>query len=256
MMFVCKMMGIELSTLLRQNSEFRKICEVRTQRFWIWHDWFHFQSHESVHPRHHENQDSRFLQHFTYIPPPFQFYYCNFIFLRFIRPHYVWYHKNKGHFWTTFLNQSAVAMMMIFSRCCMWLTVLLVHQQIYCAEASTCAGHPHVDVASPEVCGAFLNETSCNNYEGNLTLCEWEADGGCVLNHLFTCSVLMESHDVCNSIRGCYWEEIPAWEWLAVNIPIWLLLLAVFLVCYRKYHGSPRIEQLARSDSETVIEDC
>jgi len=69
----------------------------------------------------------------------------------------------------------------------------------------------------------------------------------------FPCSELMIGNPQdCNKIHGCYWAEIPVWVWLAINVPVWLLVAAVCLICYHRHVGPSRIVVYDRSESVTI----
>mmetsp|Transcript_6390 Transcript_6390/g.15012 ORF Transcript_6390/g.15012 Transcript_6390/m.15012 type:complete len:192 (-) Transcript_6390:421-996(-) len=128
------------------------------------------------------------------------------------------------------------------------LLIFLVQIQRY--NAARCEGTPNSNVTS-HVCQTFLNETACNY--SDLTLCLWDSDNGCILKPASSCSLLVDNSEDCNSVDGCYWVEVPAWVWLAINIPIWLLVAGVCLICYHRNIGPSRLDvYYGRSDSMTI----
>jgi len=112
------------------------------------------------------------------------------------------------------------------------LLLLLLEPQGY-TQAARCEGTPNnLDVRS-QFCQAWVTETSCS-YDA---WCLWETDNGCNMKSSPSCLSLAEED--CNSIDGCYWAEIPVWVWLAINIPVWVVVALVCLVCYYKHVDPP-----------------
>lgn len=129
------------------------------------------------------------------------------------------------------------------------LLIFLLHQQRY-ANSARCEGTPTVNV-SAHVCQSF-NDTACNH--SDIIFCRWDSGNGCTPKAFSSCSLLVDSSEDCNLIEGCFWAEVPVWLWLAINIPVWLVVAGVCLICYHKNIGASRLEVYARSDSMTVAD--
>ena len=133
-----------------------------------------------------------------------------------------------------------------------WLLFLLLHVELI--DAAGCEGTANLDAIGHRVCGKFFNETSC--VDGLDLICRWDmAVGGCVTDVVASTScseLLLDNPEDCNEIEGCYWADIPVWVWLAINVPVWLLVALICLICYHKHVGNSRIVVYDRAESITI----
>lgn len=119
------------------------------------------------------------------------------------------------------------------------LLIFLLQQQTNNAKAARCEGTPNLNLSS-QICQSFFNETACNSADA--VFCLWDSDNACILKPLPSCSLLDDTAEDCTSIDGCYWAEDPVWVWLAIDIPVWLVLAIFCLICYHKRIGPSRLD--------------
>lgn len=133
------------------------------------------------------------------------------------------------------------------------LLIFLLQQQTNNAKAARCEGTPTLNVSS-HVCQSFFNETTCNS--ADVVFCLWGSDNGCTLKPLPSCSLLDDTSEDCTSIDGCYPAEDPAWIWLAIDIPVWLVVAIFCLICYHKRIGPSRLDVFyPRSGDSITVAD-
>jgi hypothetical protein len=93
-------------------------------------------------------------------------------------------------------------------------------------KAATCVGSPSVE--SSFYCERWNDTNACSAHQ--TSFCVWnEGDQGCFQD----CSLVDNSED-CSGISNCHWVQIPAWVWLAINIPVWCLVVGICKCCYHK----------------------
>lgn len=114
---------------------------------------------------------------------------------------------------------------------------------------ASCEGSPSIDDISTSSCEQYNDADSCSA-QNMIHFCVWDGQS-CFQDLPSECSA--DNSDDCNAVPGCQWHQVPTWLWLAINVPVWFLVVALCLCCFhKKMNSGDSVLPMSNNNHETA----